>query len=131
MGRLQLAAGGVAREYTVLCHGWIPPPLQEITARVYWRAALPTSVGEQGKPARTRLKLTAHLTHNRVTLSLVAVKISTGRRHQIRSHFSHIGHPTLCDRLYASLMTFHSDRRFCARNFLHRYRLAFSDAAGS
>jgi len=65
-----------------------------------------------------------------VTVSFVAVRISTGRRHQIRSHFSHVGHPTLRDRLYTARTSFHADRLLCACNWLHRYRLAFCDSAG-
>merc|ERR1712032_1352310 len=69
--RVQLAAGGISREYVVLCHGWVPPPLQVITARVCTREALPTSAGQQGKPSRTQLKLSAHLTYQQIVVSLV------------------------------------------------------------
>merc|ERR1711933_522885 len=85
-----------------------------------------------GKPSRTRLKVVAHLTSRRLggSLSLVAVRISTGRRHQIRSHFSHVGHPTVRDGMYTASLTFEADRCFCTQNFLHRYRLVFKDANG-
>ncbi|CAE8611456.1 unnamed protein product [Polarella glacialis] len=106
------------------------PCLKDIRAKLYWRGLLPTVAGDQGKPSLTRLKVTAHARHRSTALSLVAVRIATGRRHQIRSHFSHVGHPTLCDGKYTADATFQSDQNLCARNFLHRYRLAFKDLAG-
>ncbi|CAE8668980.1 unnamed protein product [Polarella glacialis] len=128
--KVQLNAGEISRDYVILCHGWIRPSLKDIRASVSWRGLEPTSAGEQGKPSLTRLKVTAHAWHETVALSLVAVQIGTGRRHQIRSHFSHVGHPTVCDGKYTAEATFQSDRAFCARNFLHRCRLAFKDSAG-
>jgi len=62
--------------------------------------------------------------------SLVAIRIVTGRRHQIRVHTAHIGHPTVCDGRYTAKPTFLSDRQWCPRNFLHRHRLAFRDGKG-
>ncbi|CAE8621630.1 unnamed protein product [Polarella glacialis] len=128
--KVQLNAGEIARDYVILCHGWMRPCLKDIKAKVYWRGLLPTIAGDQGKPSLTRLKVTAHARHRATSLSLVAVRIATGRRHQIRSHFSHVGHPTVCDGKYSAEATFQSDKDLCARNFLHRYRLAFKDLAG-
>ncbi|CAE8656581.1 unnamed protein product [Polarella glacialis] len=128
--KVQLNAGEIARDYVILCHGWVRPCLKDIMAKVYWRGLLPTIAGDQGKPSWTRLKVTAHAWHRSTALSLVAVRIATGRRHQIRSHFSHVGHPTVCDGKYTAEATFQSDQDLCARNFLHRYRLAFKDLAG-
>ncbi|CAE8656583.1 unnamed protein product [Polarella glacialis] len=128
--KVQLNAGEIARDYVILCHGWVRPCLKDIKAKVYWRGLLPTIAGDQGKPSWTRLKVTAHAWHRSTALSLVAVRIATGRRHQIRSHFSHVGHPTVCDGKYTADATFQSDQDLCARNFLHRYRLAFKDLAG-
>ncbi|CAE8657803.1 unnamed protein product [Polarella glacialis] len=118
--QVQLNAGEISRDYVVLCHGWVPTQLQDIRARVYWRGLLPTSSGELGKPSRTQLKVLAHAARKGSALSLVAVRIATGRRHQIRSHFSHMGHPTVCDGKYATLTTLSSDKELCGRNFLHR-----------
>ncbi|CAE8704449.1 unnamed protein product [Polarella glacialis] len=129
--KVQLNAGEIARDYMILCHGWVRPCLKDINAKVYWRGLLPTTAGDQGKPSLTRLKVTAHaLWHRATALSLVAVRIATGRRHQIRSHFSYVGHPTVCDGKYTAAATFQLDQALCARNFLHRYRLAFKDSAG-
>ncbi|CAE8638891.1 unnamed protein product [Polarella glacialis] len=128
--KVQLNAGEIARDYVILCHGWMRPCWKDIRAKVYWRGLSPTSAGDQGKPSLTRLKVTAHARHSSTALSLVAVRIATGRRHQIRSHFSHVGHPTVCDGKYTAEATCQSDQDICTRNFLHRYRLAFKDLAG-
>ncbi|CAE8647734.1 unnamed protein product, partial [Polarella glacialis] len=136
--QVQLSAGEIARDYVVLCHGWVPRTRSSIDARVFWRdedsaetrLTVKTRAGGQGKPARTQLKVLAHATHEADSFSLLAIRIATGRRHQIRSHCSHIGHPTVSDGKYTAPPTFESDLSLCGRNFLHRYRLAFNDATG-
>ena len=47
--------------------------------------------------ASTMIQVVAHLHSSGMALSLVAVEISTGRRHQIRAHTSHAGHVTVRD----------------------------------
>merc|ERR1712232_348918 len=53
--------------------------------------------------------------------------VVTGRRQQIRIHTAHVRHPTVCDSMYTDPATFQSDREWCPRNFLYRYRLTFAD----
>merc|ERR1712060_510894 len=48
----------------------------------------------------------------------------------IRTHFAHLGHPTVCDGKYSPADLFLTDRTWCERNFLHRYRVEFADKAG-
>lgn len=52
-------------------------------------------------------------------LSLVHIVLGTGRTHQIRVHFSHIGHPILGDTLYGS------PSELINRQALHSYKLTF------
>ena len=52
--------------------------------------------------------------------SLVAVFPKTGRTHQIRVHFSHIGHPVVGDSIYGKRKDFYS-----GRHMLHAKRLLF------
>ena len=49
---------------------------------------------------------------------LVKVTLETGRTHQIRVHFSHIGHPLYGDSLYGT-----SDPNYINRQALHAYKL--------
>merc|ERR1719353_1191788 len=58
--------------------------------------------------------------------SLVALKLHTGRTHQIRVHMLAIGHPLVCDARYAE-SCLAVDRTWCPRNFLHTYHLGFQD----
>ena len=128
--KFQLSIGSLVRDYVVLCHGAIPPEQNEINARVYHsnvEGNLPSTVCQKGKPSKTYLKVLAHLTREAQDFSLVAIRICTGRRHQIRAHTTHIGHPTVCDGKYTPPAVFLADRIWCERNFLHRYRLAFTD----
>ena len=56
-------------------------------------------------------------------VSLMKIRLHTGRTHQIRVHFSHFGHPVLGDNLYGGCpakMPFPAKRQM-----LHAWRLAF------
>jgi 23S rRNA pseudouridine1911/1915/1917 synthase len=49
-----------------------------------------------GKPARTHWRVTQSLG----PMSLVEARLDTGRTHQIRVHFAHLGHPVVGDPVY-------------------------------
>lgn len=57
--------------------------------------------------------------------TLVKVKIITGRTHQIRVHFSSIGHPVLGDKTYGRKTYIELDRKkiVIPRQMLHAYRI--------
>ena len=57
-------------------------------------------VERNGKNAITSYKLIGTGMAGNVKLSLLAVKIATGRTHQIRVHMNHLGFPVLGDQLY-------------------------------
>merc|ERR1712224_31674 len=88
---------------------------------------LASTICQKGKPSMTCLKVLAHLGRQQQNFSLVAVRICTGRQHQIRAHTTHIGHPTVCDSKYTAPLVFLTDCEWCVRNFVHRYRLVFLD----
>ncbi|GGG20472.1 RluA family pseudouridine synthase [Paenibacillus abyssi] len=52
--------------------------------------------------------------------SLVRIQLETGRTHQIRVHFSYLGHPLIGDKLYGG------DQRLLDHQALHGERLFFS-----
>ena len=51
--------------------------------------------------------------------ALVFIRLQTGRTHQIRVHFSHLGHPLLGDELYFG------STKYIKRTALHSFRLEF------
>ncbi|CAE7793197.1 truC [Symbiodinium sp. CCMP2456] len=118
----------VAREYVALCHGLVPETLHEISLPIRVRAGASSEVHASGVAAVTRLRVLTRLSQqcgpSTEDYSLVVLSILTGRKHQIRCHLSHVGHPVVCDGRYAP-QALQSDLKWCPRLFLHRFRLEF------
>ena len=70
-----------------------------------------------GERAITHYKLLAY--DETKDLSLIELKLETGRTHQIRVHMKHIGHPIIGDFLY------NPDYQYCNRQALHSASLEF------
>ncbi|HRG57308.1 MAG TPA: RluA family pseudouridine synthase [Bacteroidia bacterium] len=73
---------------------------------------------EMGKYAVTHYKVIERFGY----VTLVECKLETGRTHQIRVHFKHIGHPLFCDELYGGKRilkgtTFSKYKQFIENNF--------------
>ncbi|MBE6891195.1 MAG: RluA family pseudouridine synthase [Ruminococcaceae bacterium] len=79
-------------------------------------ATIKRIVDERGKQAKTLYETVK--TNNK--LSLIKIKLLTGRTHQIRVHFSHIGHPLAGDFLYGD-----ENDGVIARQALHCGELSF------
>jgi 23S rRNA pseudouridine1911/1915/1917 synthase len=77
-----------------------------------------------GKAAHTSWKRLWNAPGGRV--SLLAVRIHTGRTHQIRVHMAHLGHPLLGDAVYAPKGV----RAAAPRQMLHAWKLAFAHPRG-
>lgn len=92
---LQMNSGSTLRDYVVLCHGHVDVGLRRVDAPLYWAEGtrLATQVRRYGRPAATELKVLAHGVREGLPVSLVALRILTGRRHQIRAHMAHVHHP--------------------------------------
>lgn len=74
-------------------------PLEKSYDKKFWRGI--TQVSKQGKPAETEFTTLCTIAHPILgNISLLQVKIYTGRMHQIRVHLAHIGHPVLGDIIY-------------------------------
>ncbi|CAE7803209.1 unnamed protein product, partial [Symbiodinium sp. CCMP2456] len=125
--QVQLRAGEIRRDYCVLCHGWFAQGQRRVNALVTWRGDGPTRSGSVGKHARTEFKALAHILLQFGTATLTVVRIATGRRHQIRSHCSFMGHAVVRDEKYTALQTQELDFHFCDSIFLHRHSLFFHD----
>ena len=131
----QLATAALIRDYVVVTRGWMSPQRREIQAPVHWwdSAALseaPSIVLPSGRASQSFLKVLAHLVQGGAALSLLAIRIGTGRRHQIRVHAAHTGHVLVTDGKYSSSAEYKASLVWCPRNFLHRYRLAFQGLHG-
>ncbi len=121
------ARRAVDKEYLALVVG-IPPRLEGVIDLPLGRhplhkvkmAVLPKG----GKPARSDYRVLHRDPRGR--FSLLAVRIHTGRTHQIRVHLSHLGHPILGDQLYGGAFTAPSScRKLAPRQMLHAWRLGF------
>ena len=85
------------------------------------------AVVEDGKPAKTEFWVLERF--YKVKATLLNVRIHTGRTHQIRVHFSSVGHPVLGDRTYGFKSTSLPKEIVDLMddcNMLVSYRLAFN-----
>lgn len=73
---------------------------------------------EHGERAVTHFKRLSH--HPDKRISLIQLRLETGRTHQIRVHMSHIGHPLIGDDLYGG------DCNLMNRQALHSFSLSFT-----
>lgn len=105
------------RIYTALTAGSITPESGSITAPIGRRpdSIIERMVCDTGQHAVTHYRKLAGY----AGASLVEIELLTGRTHQIRVHFSHIGHPLLGDDLYGGPLT------YIQRQALHASSLSF------
>ncbi len=126
----------VDKIYLALVDGKPNPPEGTIDAPIGPHPTLPgkMTVIRTGKPAVTDYNIIEVFK----AFSLVEANIHTGRTHQIRVHFKHIGHPLAVDPLYGKraafylsevkhrgyqLGKFQEERPLMSRTTLHAYQL--------
>ena len=93
-------------------HGIIEAPIRRVSSSIIER-----EVGEDGEYAKTEYWLEKHNLKNNV--SIVKLKLYTGKTHQIRVHMKYLGYPLLGDELYGG------DVSLISRQALHCSNLAF------
>lgn len=127
----QLQTGRIVREHVMLLHGHVP---LDHTLNEFSHA----EGAAEGTPAPAELKVLAHLKRTdddpempeTKEYTLVIMRFAKGRRLDLRTHFSQAGHATVADGKYSIRETYLRDREWCARKFMHSYRLVYFDVAG-
>jgi len=117
----------VTKEYTAIVEGNLQLDADEVCMGVSRHARHPKrmAAAKGGKEARTEYEVIERFSG----YTLVLVRPSTGRTHQIRLMFSELGHPVACDSAYGAKKTLPGERRILKRQALHSSRLGFAHPA--
>lgn len=124
----------VQKTYLALLQGEMKPQgkIELPIARDVKRRTRMTASAGRGRAARTDWKLLLKMeqgsARKKAAVSVVAIQLHSGRTHQIRVHFSTIGHPVVGDELYGAQRRLLFGRETLpplGRNFLHAARILF------
>ena len=130
--RMQFACGKLDKEYIAIVRG-ILGPLNEwksLESRIATHKKtlsnlhIRSEVDQYGKRASTRIFPLAHLRDETGHMTVVRVRLHTGRTHQIRVHLSSMGHPLVGDVKYGKV-TDNPDSFM-----LHALKLKYFDPSG-
>ena len=119
--------------YIALVHGWIPQEKGTVLtpiSRDLFRRTRMTTRRSVGREAVTQWRMLKRIEGPYGKLSLLEVRIETGRTHQIRVHLSSIGHPVVGDTLYGAPCELRNRKEnskpvTLGRNFLHASAIQF------
>ncbi|MDX1950845.1 MAG: RluA family pseudouridine synthase [Verrucomicrobiota bacterium] len=119
----------VAKSYLALLCGLLPEKSGEIKAAIArhptYRKRMAVTKDGNGREAWTSYRVLERLK----AATLVEATLHTGRTHQIRVHFQHLGYPLVGDDLYGERQNKRlvSQTRFKpSRQILHAWKLAFT-----
>ncbi|HEX7100293.1 MAG TPA: RluA family pseudouridine synthase [Acidimicrobiia bacterium] len=120
--REQVSRREMVREYAALVDGLFDVPTGTVDAPIARDPNRPTRrrIDPAGRPARTHYQVERSFPE--AQMSLLTVRLETGRTHQIRVHLAAIDHPLAGDPVYRP----GPDRVEVPRLFLHARRLGFA-----
>ena len=94
----------VEKDYLAIVHGQVSEAHGIIDAPlgkdVQSRVVIKDCVRADGAAATTEYWIQRRCTHNQLPFTLLLARPQTGRKHQIRIHLAHLGHPIVGDKLY-------------------------------
>lgn len=94
----------VKKSYLAIVHGNVKQPEGFISASlgkdVRSEVAIKYCVRDDGAVAQSYYVVENRFVRQKSPFSLLKVQLLTGRKHQIRIHLAHIGHPIVGDKLY-------------------------------
>lgn len=117
----------IEKTYLALLHGRMKQESGRIelpVARDLRRRSRMTARRREGRPARTDWRVRMRLDG----FTLIEADLHTGRTHQLRVHFSALGHPVVGDTLYGAPRVVRAGSAALpplGRNFLHAARVRF------
>ena len=114
----QMIKNTFKKQYFAVIHGHIEPENGRICLPIQRQgeSIIKREVNENGQYAETLYKTVAKCSK----YSGMEVELKTGRTHQIRVHFSHLGYPLVGDWLYGDG---DNERRLISRQALHSHRI--------
>jgi 23S rRNA pseudouridine1911/1915/1917 synthase len=126
----QFAAREVKKKYVALVHGWVKKDsgtIAQSISRDPVRRVRMTARLQGGRAAVTHYRVLRRLDTKFGKLTLLDVKIETGRTHQIRVHVAEMGHPVVGDTMYGAPKQARGKSAAIGlpRNFLHAAELEF------
>ena len=97
-------SGAVQKSYDAIVHGHVGPESGLIDEPLGPDEVSPVAIKDRvrtdGREAKTAFTVASRFSRAEGNFSLLRVQPQSGRKHQIRIHLAHLGHPIVGDKLY-------------------------------